>query len=245
VIPTAGTRQQGLSGRNASAEAARLIREGIVGGRLRPGQRLKEEHLAAELGLSRTPVREALVLLSAEGLLDMQPNRGATVRHYTPEEIRDVYGLRAVLEGYAARLAAQRVTPERVEALEESCDRFEVLCRGEDVPALIAENGLFHDAILDSAGVDQLVGMVRSVVELPLVYKSFLWYSPEQRQMSTHYHRQILKGLRARDSERAELAMKEHVFEARDFLVVKLEEAGAGEPVEERLLPPIDRELPA
>jgi DNA-binding GntR family transcriptional regulator len=238
-------RQQGLSGRNASAEAARLIRQGIVEGRLRPGQRLKEEHVAAELGLSRTPVREALVLLSAEGLLEMQPNRGATVRHYTPEEIRGVYGLRAVLEGYAARLAAQRIVSERVEALERSCDRFEVLCRGEDIPALIRENGVFHDAILEIAGVPQLTGMVRSVVELPLVYKSFLWYSGEQRKMSTHYHRQILKGLRARDSERAELAMKEHVFEARDFLVVKLQEAGAGEPVEERLLSLVDRALPA
>src|SRR4051794_41593164 len=89
--------------RNASVAATELIREAIVDGRLEPGRRLKEEELARELGISRTPVREALLMLQAEGIVDAIPNRGAVVRVHTPEDLDDLYQLRALLEGYAAR----------------------------------------------------------------------------------------------------------------------------------------------
>src|SRR5437867_1687707 len=100
--------------RNASVAATELIREAIVDGRLEPGQRLKEEELARELGISRTPIREALLMLQAEGLVDAVPNRGAMVRVHTPEDLDDLYQLRALLEGYAARRAALRISDERV-----------------------------------------------------------------------------------------------------------------------------------
>jgi DNA-binding GntR family transcriptional regulator len=83
---------------------------------------------------------------------------------------------------------------------------------------------LFHSTILDIAGSNRLAGMVRRVIELPLVYKSYIWYSPDQQRISVHYHRQIVTALAARDAERAELVMKEHVFEARDLLVARLRE---------------------
>jgi len=210
--------------RNASVAATELIRAAIIEGRLEPGQRLKEEELAHELGISRTPVREALLFLQAEGLVESEPNRGATVRAYEPEEIEDMYELRALLEGHAAHRAATRISDDDIRRLRESNERFAELRAADDVVELVRENFVFHNTILEAAGSERLGAMVRKVVELPLVYKSFYWYSPEQKLISDHYHRELAYALEARDAERAELIMKEHVFEARDFLIAKLKE---------------------
>jgi DNA-binding GntR family transcriptional regulator len=208
--------------RNAAVAATELIREAIVAGRIAPGERLKEEELARELGISRTPVREALLILQAEGLVDAAPNRGATVRAHTAEDLEDLYSLRALLEGFAARRAALRIAEDSIAMLCESCERFEALEVEDDLRDLVRENLFFHNTILSAAGSVRLAEMVRKVIELPLVYKSYIWYSPDQKRISAHYHRQITTALEARDSERAELIMKEHVYEARDLLVTHL-----------------------
>ena len=213
--------------RNASAAATELIREAIVDGRIGPGQRLKEEELARELGISRTPVREALLILQAEGLVDAAPNRGAVVRSHDAADLEDLYQLRALLEGYAARRAATRVNEVDLAGLWSSCERFDHLADA-DVRELVRENLLFHNVILDACGSARVAHFVRKVIELPLVYKSYIWYSPDQRRISAHYHRQIVRALEAGDGERAELIMKEHVFEARDLLVAHLRELEEG-----------------
>jgi DNA-binding GntR family transcriptional regulator len=210
--------------RNASVAATELIREAIIDGRLQPGQRLKEEELARELGVSRTPVREALLVLQTEGLILGTPNRGAMVRSHDAGDLDDLYQLRALLEGYATRRAATRISEEDIEALRESCKRFSALEEQEDLREVVRENLFFHETILEAAGSLRLKGMVRKVVELPLVYRSYIWYSPDQKRISAHYHRQIVNALAARDGERAELIMKEHVFEARDLLVTHVRE---------------------
>src|SRR5438128_10222816 len=207
--------------RNASAAATELIREAIVDGRLPPGQRLKEEELARELGISRTPVREARLILQAEGLVDAAPNRGAVVRSHDAGDLEDLYQLRALLEGYAARRAAAHISEAAVADLRASCERFENLAEG-DVQELVKENLLFHNVILDASSSRRVAELVRKVIELPLVYRSYIWYSVDQRRISAHYHRQITRAFEARDGERAELVMKEHVFEARDILVAQV-----------------------
>jgi DNA-binding GntR family transcriptional regulator len=211
---------------SASAAAGEVIREAIVDGRLPPGRRLKEEELARELGMSRTPVREALLMLESEGLVESIPRRGATVRSYAVGDLDDVYQLRALLEGYAARRAATRISPDDLARLEESCDRFDRLRAEDDLLDLVKENLRFHSVIHEAAASDRLAALIRKVIEIPLVYKSFYWYSPEQKLISQHYHRQLTRALRLGDGERAELIMKEHVLEARDFLLAEL---GPGE----------------
>lgn len=215
--------------RNASVAATELIRQAIIDGGLAPGERLKEEELARELGISRTPVREALLVLQTEGLVEAAPNRGAAVRAHSAEDLDDLYQLRALLEGYAARRAATRVTDGDIAELRGSCNRFDDLSSDDDLRAIVRENLLFHSAILEVAGSARLRSMVRKVIELPLVYKSYIWYSPDQKRISAHYHRQITNALAARDAERAELIMKEHVFEARDLLVAHLRASDAGD----------------
>jgi DNA-binding GntR family transcriptional regulator len=214
--------------RNASSAATELIRQAIIDGRLPPGRRLKEEELARELGISRTPVREALLMLHAEGLVEVAPNRGAAVRSHSVEDLDDLYQLRAVLEGYSTRRAATRLDDDVMRSLHESCERFDALLDdGSDMSALVKENLVFHQTILESSGSARLNAMVRQVIELPLVYRSYVWYSTEQQRISAHYHVQITRALEARDAERAELVMKEHIFEARDLLLAHWRELEA------------------
>lgn len=202
-----------------------MIRSAIVEGRLEPGQRLKEEELARELGISRTPVREALLVLQAEGLIDSAPNRGASVRAYEAADLDDLYLLRALLESFAARLAATRITDDEVAELRASNERFVALRARDDIVELVRENVRFHDIVLAAARSDRLAQMVRGVIQLPLVYRSYVWYSPDQKLISEHYHRQLTAALAAHEPERAELVMKEHVLEARDFLIARLRTA--------------------
>jgi DNA-binding GntR family transcriptional regulator len=209
--------------RTAGDAAVETIRQAILDGRLAPGSRLTEERLARELGISRTPVREALKVLQSEGLVDTAPNRSATVRAFELGDLEDMYELRALLEGCAARRAASRISAEQLSALRASCERFEQMNAGEDLNELIRENFVFHSTILEAARSPRLAGMVRQVVELPLVYRSYVWYSPEQARISQHYHRQVTLALERRDAERAELVMKEHVLEARDVLIAHVE----------------------
>lgn len=217
--------------RTASSVAAELIREAIADGRLEPGQRLKEEVLARELGISRTPIREALLVLQTEGLVEASPNRGATVRSYELADLEDMYELRAMLEGLAAARAAARISQAQLAALVASCERFEELVGGSDVRALVAENAFFHETILAAAASERLAGMVRQVVAVPLVYRSYVWYSPQQASASYHYHRQLAHALGRGDAPRAELLMREHVYEARDVLAQHM--APAAEPAGE------------
>ena len=209
---------------NASVAATELIRQAILDGRLEPGSRLKEQELAEELGISRTPVREALLMLQAEGLIVTTPNRSAVVREHDADDLEDLYQLRAVLEGYAARQAAKRIAGEELDRLNDSCARFDALS-GSDIRALVKENLFFHSTILGAAGSERLSWMVQKVIELPLVYKSYMWYPVDQKRISAHHHRQITNALGERDAERAELIMQEHIFEARDLLVSRLRAA--------------------
>jgi DNA-binding GntR family transcriptional regulator len=209
--------------RNASAVAVDVIRQAIAEGLLEPGERLKEEELAREFGISRTPIREALLVLQAEGLVAVAANRGASVRSYRADELNDMYRLRALLEGHAAQRAAATITSDQIQSLHESVERF-IRLRLDDVGELVNENAVFHDTIIDAARSERLRAMVRQVVPLPMQYRSWMWYSRKQLTLSQHYHRKILQALEARDAQRAEGLMKAHVLESKDVLVARLRE---------------------
>lgn len=209
---------------SASLIAADLIRAAIVDGRLPAGERLKEIQLADELGISRTPIREALRILHTEGLVEITPNRGARIRTYSSEELDDMYQLRALLEGYAARRATTRLSVADIKRLQASCVRFRKLCNGDDLVALVKENLVFHTIVLEGAQSARLKSMARKAIEIPLVYRSYHWYSLEQRHTSDIAHRQLTGAFVNRDADRAELIMKNHVLSARDVLIRNLEQ---------------------
>jgi DNA-binding GntR family transcriptional regulator len=205
-------------GEKASVAAARILREAILSGELPPGQVLGEELLGKQLGISRTPVREALVLLQLDGLVELPANRRAVVRTFTAEDLHEMHSLRAVLEGHAARSAVGRLTPRDFSALERSCERYASLAaRDDELPQLVEENLAFHDTIVRAAGSERLAQMIRSTTALPIIYRSYMTYSRENRERALADHRGILEALRDEDAALAEKRMKDHVLLARDI----------------------------
>jgi DNA-binding GntR family transcriptional regulator len=206
------------------------LRHLILAGEYGPNERLVEKQLAERLGVSRTPVRQALTMLEAEGLVEVTPNRGAVVCSFSVEEVWDIYDLRAVLEGYAARRAADRIGAEELDRMRELAAEMEGLSgrkfadREEEIRLLVALNNEFHRTIIESSRNRRLWRLVQRTVEVPLVFKAFFWYTPYERAISNHYHRQILKALESTDGERAEILMREHIYEGRDFVIKALKE---------------------
>jgi DNA-binding GntR family transcriptional regulator len=210
-------------GEKTSVSAARILREAIFSGELRPGQTLGEENIARQLGISRTPVREALVLLRGEGLVETPPNRPAAVRSFSAHDLREMHSLRAVLEGYAARTAAPNLTDRQVGELERSVERYAAMMDNDAMlRELVTENFTFHNTIIDAAGSERLDSMIRQTTAMPLIYRSYMTYSRENRDSALQDHRKILAALRDRDPERAESLMKAHVLWARDVALAHL-----------------------
>ncbi len=209
-----------ISAQSASGVATDVIRKAIMKGQLQPGSRLKEEELARQLQISRTPVRHALNILAGEGLIVLATNKGAEVRTYSAEELNEVYQLRALLEGHAARLAAERISGESLAELRESCKRFaRIRKKGtEDIEPLVEENLTFHGLILKAADSRWLSSFVHRITNVSLVQSAYWLYSPELRLNSEHCHRQLVRALESRDGERAELIMKGHILEANELL---------------------------
>ncbi len=202
----------------------------IMDGRLAGGTRLKETALSRKVGASRTPIREALVQLESEGLVARMPHAGAIVRALDERDVEDAFQLRALLEGYGAAYAAQRLTEEQIRELEHLCDEMEgPLGRGSDQRAIayvLERNDRFHRIILEASGNRRLTIALRATMEIPHVYKSYYWHSEQERQRSFLYHRELIEAFRNRDPLWAEATMKSHVYAARDYLLTKLRKEG-------------------
>lgn len=219
------------SGANADSPGVfDRLRRWILEGEYEPDERLVEEQLAERLGVSRTPIRQALTMLEAEGLVEIAPNRGATVCSFSVEEVWDIYDLRAVLEGHAARRAAGRIEARELDELRKLASAMEEMTaekftdHEEEIRQLVARNQKFHGTIVTACRNQRLERLVRRTVEIPLMFKAFFWYTPYERTVSNHYHRQILHALEQGDADRAEIVMREHVYEGRDFVIQALKE---------------------
>lgn len=200
-----------------------MIRAAVLDGRLAPGRPLRENELARDLGISRTPIREALLLLENEGLVEIAPNRGAAVVRYDAADLEDLYSLRAVLEGHAAQMAATRVTPQDLEWLQQSCDRCAALRQStERMPDLFNENVEFHLVVQRAAGSQRLTDMIRRVASLPLIYRTYISHSDEYREQAERAHREITQALANGDAEAAKSLMEAHILYAGEWAASNL-----------------------
>ena len=210
-------------GEKTSVAAARILRTQILSGELKPGQTLGEEQLGRQFGISRTPVREALVLLRSEGLVETPANRPATVRTFKPEDLHEMYSIRAVLEAYASEIAATSLTEEQLERLQRSCERSDELGRRDDLlPELEEENRTFHSIIYEAAGSERLTSMILQLTTRPFIYQAYLTYSVCDRKTVCQDHVRLLAALRGHDAKRAEALMKAHVLWSRDIALEHL-----------------------
>jgi DNA-binding GntR family transcriptional regulator len=209
-MPFLGHESQPLAQRTSEG-VARVLREAILSGRLKAEEPLRERTLAAELGLSRTPIREALFILQGEGLVDLAPNRGATVRSITPTDVAQIYSLRAVLEAHAARTASQTRTDEDLAELEDAYQRLKRIgSRGTAVEQAQADL-VFHNAISAATGSRMLRTITQEVLAFTVAYRSRYSYATKHFKIANEQHRAILDALRSRDADRAENLTRSHI----------------------------------
>jgi len=206
-----------------------LIKEAIVVGKYRPGMRLTEEFLAREWQVSRTPVREALKQLESEGLLTPL-RRGMIVRTFSREDIRQIYDLRTLLEGYAAGQAALYRSPEELKEMQEANLAYEQALREQEprdldgMLGILRINQRFHEAVHAASRNEHLRFHIGKLIVLPLVFQSFYWYDRSEQLRSLEFHRIILEAIEKRDGDRAKIAMHEHICQGRDRVLKHVDE---------------------
>jgi DNA-binding GntR family transcriptional regulator len=220
--------------KGSTRAAYEKIRQAIIEGRYLPGQRLIEQRIAEEFALSRTPVRESLRMLEAEGLVRSEPNRGAVVRPVSVEEVADLYALRALLESFAAELAASRITDEDMRHLDRGIAMF-----GESIKAAIGgtldgiravneANQMIHSAITRGARHERLTQLLARTVDVPLVFQAFRQFGRQEMERSHLFHRLIRDAIAEHDGARAGRLMTEHVLQGRDVLIARIREHPEG-----------------
>ncbi|TFJ92207.1 GntR family transcriptional regulator [Lentibacillus salicampi] len=209
-------------------DAYTYIKKRILHGEFPPKMRLTEEYLAKQLQISRTPIREALKQLETEGLM-FPMKRGVRVRHYTKEDIRQIYDVRTLLEGYAASQAALYRTRENLAEMKEANDRYEQTINhyfqtGETtVESILELNQTFHKSIVKASKNQHIMDLISKTVVLPLIFRSFYWFNEEQMRDSHEAHHTILHAIEVQDIERARAAMHEHIYHGRDQVLPHIE----------------------
>lgn len=189
----------------------KTLRQGILTGELKPGERLMEIHLANRLGVSRTPIREAIRKLELEGLVIMIPRRGAEVAQITEKNLQDVLEVRRALDVFAAKLACQRMTEEQKKELKEAADAFEKAIETKDATVSARADVKFHDIILEAAGNDRLTQLVNNLAEQVYRYRFESVKDERSHSRLIDEHRRIYDSIVKRDEKAAEEAVGTHV----------------------------------
>lgn len=202
----------------AALKAYEVIRNEIIEGNFAPGDRITEAEIAESAKVSRTPVREALHRLEAEGLIRFVPNQGAFVSSWGNKEAEDIFNLRAALESYAARLCVERASANDIETLARLATKQHAisLARTGSFLATIADlNSQFHEALLSAADSDLLRASMSSLTNAPLVFQTFREYSHPDLMRSAEHHLELVEALRHRNGDWAESVMRAHIYAAR------------------------------
>jgi DNA-binding GntR family transcriptional regulator len=207
-------RKNGISVREKTYE---YLKARILSGRFRPGERLAEEHLAEELRVSRTPVREALHKLEQEGLIEPLESRGFCIPKDSPEEIEDLFELRTVLEGYALRIICGRITDEQIAMLEGIVDQADDALRRKKIDEVFRLNTLFHDTLHEMVADkrrfhDLIVNMRKYVLRYR---KDTLQYLGAGKRASEG-HRKINLALKLKDPDLCERVMRNHILQSKE-----------------------------
>lgn len=187
------------------------IRQDIIRGKYGKDEELKELLIAAEMGVSRTPVREALRQLEREELVTIIPNKGTYVVGVTVQDMKDIYEIRFALEGLCARRAAENAFPEQLEALEEILYLTEYHIKKEHGQQIVELSGKFHEILYEAGGSRMMTRILKSYYLYLEQARRVLFTIPGSIGKAAEEHRQIVEAVKARDGEKAEQAVKHHI----------------------------------
>ncbi len=202
----------------AAQKAYSTLRAGIIEGTHLPGTRIKEQEIATSAGVSRTPVREALRRLEAEGLLRFIPHKGAFVSSWSDQDAEDIFELRAMLEAYGARLAARKISNSELKELRQLAE-LQVFEANHLKPGFLERiadlNNRFHEVLQVAASSERLRSTLSILASAPLVFQTFRDYENEDLNRSAHHHLEIVEAIEAGDGEWAASVMHSHIMAAR------------------------------
>ncbi len=204
--------------RTSASIVYKTLKDRILSGTLAAGDHIREEELATDLGCSRTPVREAIRQLEAEGLLELSPHKGAYVTSWTDEDIAQIYQMRLLLEGRASKLAASKIKEFHLEKLCVLAEEMERASKGTrpDRFSLITDlNNAFHGIVHEASGETMLISTLKGIIQVSMVRNTFSLYSKEQLSRSMNHHRELITALSHQDPEWAEAVMHCHIRSAR------------------------------
>lgn len=187
------------------------LRKAILTGQLKPGERLMEVHLANKLGVSRTPIREAIRKLELEGLVIMIPRRGAEVAQITEKSLKDVLEVRRTLDVLSVELACERISEEEKQQLKMACLEFEKATKGKDASVIAKADVKLHDIIVDATGNQRLKQLVNNLSEQMYRYRFVYIKDESQHEKLIAEHHEIYEGILAGDKERAAKAAGIHI----------------------------------
>lgn len=187
------------------------LRQAILTGELKPGERLMEIHLANRLGVSRTPIREAIRKLELEGLVTMIPRKGAEVAQITEKSMNDVLEVRRAVDALCAELACDRIDSQALEQLRLACDNFEQAVKTKDVKKIAQADVDLHDIIVQATGNQRLIQLVYNLSEQMYRYRFEYIKDTSQHPHLVEEHRIIYESIVHKDKETASRAAKMHI----------------------------------
>lgn len=201
------------------------IREAILNGTLQPGEKVSEPDLAERFGISRTPIREALRQLESEGYLEVIPRRGAIVAALSEKDVEEYYAIKSILESYAARIAAERMTAKDIERLEHLNNRLEQLAMAGDVKTFFRVHGEYHEMFVRAAGNDRLSELIGQLGLKFNRMKMAALAVPGRMEISVQEHKKIIEALRLRNGDIADAMVRETAAHGAQILIQSLASA--------------------
>lgn len=201
-----------------SSRAYELLKKKIIRCELKPGQRLVERDLVDDLGISRTPIREALTKLEREGLINTIPRRGCYVREFSLEEMDELYEVRLALEALAVRLAAKNATSSEITRISRLWKNVPKEMAPGDIDLVLAADEQFHEMLAEASHNQTLLHFLRSLNDKIRMIRRVDFSRPKRLLFTHDEHMAILKGIMKRDPDEAEQKIKAHITESRDFI---------------------------
>ncbi|HHV53583.1 MAG: GntR family transcriptional regulator [Synergistota bacterium] len=200
--------------KNAREAAFEKIKEAIIKGHFKPGEKLVEQTLAQEMGVSRTPVREAIRRLEAEGFVVSIPRKGVVVSRADKEEIVQLYSIRAELEGLAARWAIENADEDDIRKLDEAISRMEETAASGDLDGVVQSNALFHDAIAQASKSRILCTLLKTLQDNIQRFRFQSLHLPGRPEAALAEHKEIVAAIKEKKTEEADRLLKEHLQNA-------------------------------
>jgi DNA-binding GntR family transcriptional regulator len=186
------------------------IRDAIIRGALKPGEKVAEPELAERFGISRTPIREAFRQLESEGYLSVIPRKGAVVASFSERDVDEFYTIKSILEGYAARMACERLTPREIEKLQAINEKLRQLAEEGDIKHFFKTHNDFHDLFIKAADNEKLSELIANLVSRFQRLRIASLNLPGRMKISVQEHEKIIEAFRRRSADEAERLVRKN-----------------------------------